>query len=96
MYGNYAMQQPPWWMFPPQGPTSPMPPQNPAEQITGWIRSLEELKKAMKEEKKEEKKPEKKGPNPSVLLMMLFMMLVSPITGPAMYHFFQLSLGIIK
>lgn len=89
------MQPPPWWMFPPQGATSNIP-SDPAAQITGWIRSLEELKKAFKEEKKDDKKPEKKGPNPNVIGMMLFMLLVSPITGPAMFHFFQLSLGMVK
>lgn len=96
MYGNPAyMNTPPFFppfMWPP-GP-SQTPQVNPVEQISSWIKGLEELKKSMKEEKKDEKKEPKK-PNASVVSMMLLMLLLSPVTGPAMFYFFQLSLGII-
>lgn len=91
MYGYNNI--PPPWMWG-QGPTTPTAPQlSPVQQITDWIRGLEELKKSMKEEKKDE--PRKKGPHTSVLSCMLFMLLVSPITGPTMYYFFQLSVGLL-
>lgn len=84
----------PWF-----GPPFPIPPTpqaqpSPVQQITDWIRGLEELKKSMKEEKKED--PKKKGSDVSVLSMMLFMLLIAPVTGPAMYHFFQLTIGLMK
>lgn len=91
MYYNNSM--PPWWALPPMGPTSPATQPDPAAQITQWINSLETLKKAFKEEKKEERK--KEGPNASVLGMMLFMVLMSPITGPVVYYFFQLSANLV-
>lgn len=91
MYLNNSM--PPWWAFPPMGPTSPAVQPDPAAQITQWINSLETLKKAFKEEKKEEKKPSK--PDGSVIGMMLFMLLMSPVTGPIIFWFFQQSAGII-
>lgn len=90
MYG-YQNSIPPPWMWPSGPSTTPV--LDPAQQITGWIRSLEELKKAFKEEKKEEKK--KDGPIPSVFGMMLFMLLIAPITGPLMYHFFQMGLSMM-
>lgn len=93
MYPN--MNMPPPWMWggfnpPPQQTNN----QDPVTMITGWIKGLEELKKSMKEEKKEDPK-KGKGPSPSVISMMLLMLLLSPITGPSMYYFFQLSLGIL-
>lgn len=97
MYGYPNTMIPPPWMWP-QGPQSPStPPMNPAEQITNWIKSLEELKKVMKEgdKKPDDKKDNKPKGNPQVVLMALFMLLIAPITGPAMYHFFQLSLSMV-
>lgn len=88
MYG-YQNNMPPWMW--PTGPSSPS--QDPAQQIAGWILSLESLKKHFKEEKKDEKK--KEPPVPSVFGMMLLMLLVSPITGPMMYHFFQMTLSLL-
>lgn len=93
MYNNMSM--PPPWMW--GGFNSPAPQQtnqDPVTMITGWIRGLEELKKSMKDEKKEDPK-KKAAPNASVISMMLLMLLLSPITGPSMYYFFQLSLGIL-
>lgn len=95
MYNNMSM--PPPWMWggfpgfnqPPQTPS-----QDPVTMITGWIKGLEELKKSMKEEKKDDPKKANR-PNASVVSMMLLMLLLSPITGPSMYYFFQLSLGIL-
>lgn len=84
---------PPFWGYPPMPP--PQPNQDPVTTITSWIRGLEELKRHVKEEGKDKKAPEKKGPNASLVSMMLLMLLLSPITGPCMYYFFQLSLGII-
>lgn len=88
MYPGYAIQPPmgpymPW--FPPPTQT---PPQNPVEAISTWIKGLEELKKSFKEEKKDEKK---KTDTPGVIATALFMMLISPVTGPIIYYFFQLS-----
>lgn len=89
MYG-YQNAIPPPWMWPPgQSATT----RDPASEITGWIRSLEELKKALKEEKKEDKKKEQ--PVPSVFGIMLLMLLVSPVTGPGMYYFFRMSLNLL-
>lgn len=90
MYPHYNI--PPPWMWP-SGPSTPsIPPANPVDLITGWQRSLDELKKAFKEEKKEEKK---KGPEVSLIGTVLFMLLVAPITGPMMYRFFQASLSMM-
>lgn len=93
MYANCMSMPnyPPPFMWP--GGYS-QPSRNPVEEITTWIKGLEDMKKHFKEEKKDDKK-EKKTPSASVVSMMLLMLLVSPITGPAMYYFFQLSLGII-
>lgn len=103
MYGYNNMPPPyaPWFGMPqPTGVPQPPPqmPPDPVAVISGWIKGLEELKKAVKEEKKDDdkKKPEKKAPDMSLFAMCLFMLLVSPITGPTMYHFFQQSLNIIK
>lgn len=93
MYGCNNMPPPPW-MWPP-GPAMPAAtPQNPVDILTGWQRSLDELKKAFKEEKKDDGK-KKAGADGSVISMMLFMLLISPITGPSMYYFFQLSIGLL-
>lgn len=90
----YNMSMPPPWMWP-MGPSTPASPQvNPVQQITDWIRGLEELKKSMKEEKKDD--PKKKNQDVSAISMMLFMLLIAPVTGPAMYHFFQLTIGLMK
>ena len=84
MYFN--QQLPPWWMFPPMGPTSPStPPIDPAAQITQWKQSLEALEKAFKKEEK----PKDKKPDGSVVGMVLFMLLMSPITGPVVFWLFQ-------
>lgn len=91
MYGYNQM--PPPWMWP-QGPASTAPTPSPVQQITDWIRGLEELKKSMKEEKKDD--PKKKNQDVSAISMMLFMLLIAPVTGPAMYHFFQLTIGLMK
>lgn len=91
MYGPQSYN--PWFGPPFPLPTAPQNNQNPADVITGWITSLETLKKAFKEEKKD---TPKKSADVSPLSMMLFMLLISPITAPAMYHFFQLSLGLLR
>jgi hypothetical protein len=94
MYANCMTmpQYPPPFMWP-GGPYS-QPQRNPVEEITNWIKGLEDMKKHFKEEKKDDKK-EKKSPAPSVIGTALLMLLLSPITGPMMFYFFQLSLGII-
>lgn len=56
---------------------------------------IKQLKDWEKELKGNEKKPDSKVPNSSVISVMLLMLLLSPITGPSMYYFFQLSLGIL-
>lgn len=88
----YANNMPPWMW--PQGPSSQAPPVDPVTQISTWIRSLEELKKHFKEEKKldDKKKPEQ----PNIFGVALLMILISPVTGPLMYHFFQMSLRTIQ
>lgn len=90
MYGFNTPPPPfmPWYPPPAQGNT------NPADQIAGWITSLEALKKHFKEEKKDDLKP-KKGDQPSILAVALFMLLVSPVSGPVMYYFFRLSIGML-
>lgn len=92
MYNN----MPPfmWGGYPGFPPAAPTPSQDPVTMITSWIRGLEELKKSMKEEKKDDPK-KKDSPGPGIISMALLMLLLSPITGPAMFYFFQLSLGII-
>lgn len=92
MYG-YNNTMPPPWMWPSQPSAAPL--SNPAEQITGWIKSLEELKKHFKEGDKKDD-PKKKGQDVSVISMMLFMLLIAPITGPAMFHFFQLTINMMR
>lgn len=82
---------PPWaWGYP------PMQPQNNAPDLSTireWSKVLKEWEKDLKGT---EKKPESsKTPNASVVSMMLLMLLLSPITGPSMFYFFQLSLGIL-
>lgn len=92
--GCYANMPPPW-MWGNQGPSNPAPAFPNISDIQSWIRSLEDLKKSLKDEpKKDDKKKEE--PKVSVIAMMAFMLLISPVTGPAMYHFFQMSLGLIK
>lgn len=91
MYTNMSM--PPPWMWGGYNPPTPQSNQDPVTMISGWIKGLEELKKTMKEEKVDPKKKER--PSTSIISMMLLMLLLSPITGPAMFYFFQLSLGII-
>lgn len=81
----------PPWMWP-QGQTQSQPSPSPVQQITDWIRGLEELKKSMKEEKKDEKK---KGPEVSGIGLVLFMLLIAPITGPSVFYFFQMSLHLL-
>lgn len=92
MYNN----MPPfmWGGYPGYPPTPPAPSQDPVTMITSWIRGLEELKKSMKEEKKDDPK-KKDHPIPGVFSITLLMLLLSPITGPVMFSFFQLSLGLI-
>lgn len=91
MYPNMGMPPPPWWGYPPIPQTAAAPDLN---SIRQYIKDLKEWEKEIKG--KDEKKPESKVPNVSIFSMMLLMLLVSPVTGPTMYHFFQLSLGIIK
>lgn len=87
MYGN--SMPPPWaWGYPP--PQSNTPDLNTVRQ---WMKDLKEWEKELKGST--EKKPDSKTPNASVVAMMLLMLLLSPITGPSMYYFFQLSLGIL-
>lgn len=76
---------------------SPPMPSNPGMFDLGTIREhIKQLKDWEKELKgKDEKKPDSKTPSASVISMMLLMLLLSPITGPSMYYFFQLSLGIL-
>lgn len=82
----YSNALPPWWMFPPMGPTSSTtPPPDPAAQITQWKQSLEALEKAFKKEEK----PKDKNPEVSVIGMMLFMILISPITGPVVFWLYS-------
>lgn len=87
MYNN----MPPFnvW-YPPTPP--PAGPIDYVSHITQSIQQLEALKKAFKEEKKEDKG---KRPDGSVVGMMLFMILMSPITGPIVYYFFQLSANLV-
>lgn len=92
MYGYNNMSMPPPWMWPTGQTSTPQP--SPVQQITDWIRGLEELKKSFKEEKKDD--PKKKGTDVSVISMMLFMLLIAPITGPAMFHFFQLTINMMR
>jgi hypothetical protein len=87
----YQNTMPPPWMWP-SGPTS-QPQLDPAQQIAGWITSLEALKKHFKEEKKPDDK--KKPEQPSLFGVALLMILISPVTGPLMYRFFQLSLKML-
>lgn len=90
MYPNMAMP-PPWaWGYPPAPPQQTAPD---LSTIREWMKGLKEWEKELKGEEK--KKPDAKGPSPSVISMMLLMLLLSPITGPSMYYFFQLSLGIL-
>lgn len=91
MYGYNNM--PPPWMWG-MGPPSQAAPQDPVTMITQWQTSLDALKKAFKEEKKDD--PKKKGQDVSVISMMLFMLLIAPVTGPAMFHFFQLTINMMR
>lgn len=91
MYNTMAMP-PPWMWYPP----NPAPQQNNTPDLNTvrqWMKDLKEWEKELKG--KDEKKPESKGPSPSFISMMLLMLLLSPITGPSMYYFFQLSIGIL-
>lgn len=87
----YQNTIPPPWMWP-GGQTQTQPQASPVQQITDWIRGLEELKKSMKEEKKDDKK---KGPEVSGIGLMLLMLLISPVTGPIMFYFFQTTLHML-
>ncbi len=96
MYNN------PWGGgYPPQTPVVFMPPPPASNQpidyvshITQSIQQLEALKKAFKEEKKPDDKKKSEG-QASVIGMMLFMILMSPITGPIVFYFFQLSANLV-
>lgn len=91
MYNN--MNMPPPWMW---GGYAPQPASNSAPDLSTireWARMLKDWEKEIKGDEK--KKPESKGPSASVISVMLLMLLLSPITGPSMYYFFQLSLGIL-
>lgn len=94
MYNNMPPPFYPWGFPPNPFPAAPQSNQDPVTMITGWIKGLEELKKSMKEEKKDDPKKTNR-PHASVVSMMLLMILLSPITGPIMYYFFQLSLGML-
>lgn len=90
MYQNMSMPPPwAWGGFMPQ-PAQPSVPD--LNTIREWSRMLKDWEKDLKGN---EKKPEAKGPSPGVISMMLLMLLLSPITGPSMYYFFQLSIGIL-
>lgn len=88
----YQNTMPPPWMWP-SGPSS-QPQLDPAAQIAGWITSLKTLEEHFKNK---EKKPDekKKTPQPSMFGTALLMILISPVTGPLMYRFFQLSLSML-
>lgn len=91
MYNNMSMPPPwAWGGYAPQ-PTQPAVPD--LNTIREWSRMLKDWEKDLKG--KDEKKPDSKGPSASLVSMMLLMLLLSPITGPSMYYFFQLSLGIL-
>lgn len=93
MYQPNCMATPPPF-YPWFGPPAPTTPQMPdLHSLREYIRGLKEWEKELKGDEK--KKPESKGPNASVISVMLLMLLLSPITGPSMYYFFQLSLGIL-
>lgn len=92
MYGNTACMNaptPPWWFGPPQPVNNTFPD---LHSLREYIKNLKDLEKDLKGK---DEGPKKKGPDVSVFSMMLLMLLLSPITGPSMYYFFQLSLGII-
>lgn len=93
MYNQMAMP-PPWvgWGYPPMPPQTNTTPD--LHTIREWSKMLKDWEKEIKGDEK--KKPDSKGPNASVVSVMLLMLLLSPITGPTMYHFFQLSLGILQ
>ncbi len=83
MYPNMYANMPPPWMWP--GGQTQTPSVSPVQQITDWIRGLEELKKSMKDDKKDTKK----NPEVSSIGLCLFMLLMAPVTGPIVYTFFQ-------
>lgn len=91
MYNTMGM--PPPWMWGNYNPSPPATPSMPdLSTVREWSKVLKEWEKDLKGN---EKKPESKGPSTSLISMALLMLLLSPITGPAMFYFFQLSLGII-
>lgn len=90
MYQNMSM--PPPWAWGGYAPQPAQPNVPDLNTIREWSRMLKDWEKDLKGN---EKKPEVKGPSPGVISMMLLMLLLSPITGPSMYYFFQLSIGIL-
>lgn len=91
MYGNSACyNMPPPWMW--GGQNTPPPAMPDLNTVRSWMKDLKEWEKDLKGK---DEGPKKKSPDVSVFSMMLLMLLLSPITGPSMYYFFQMSLGIL-